>query len=275
MRFQTFEPERLCLVTSSLVPEITVRNLLAQQGVLTLDAYLGKIETRRRNPDPAPIALRCAKSSPTVRPVRRISIVVPTTGRSTSLVPCLEALARQDVDTPYDILLVLNGPGSESFQYEFDGVTVVREAKLGPAAARNRGVAESRGDAVAFIDDDCIASPQWLSGAIKALAAANGAAVVAGAISRSGAGQSAVSRFDSVSYLRQADYVRYSGACVSANLFMRREVFLAVGPFDEGFRCLRGLGVVASRTAPIDPDRVRAVGPGRPPLHGPSVPAEA
>src|SRR3712207_7180803 len=28
---------------------------------------------------------------------------------------------------------------------------------------------------------------------------------------------------------------RSSGACVSANLFMRREIFLAVGPFDESF----------------------------------------
>jgi GT2 family glycosyltransferase len=70
---------------------------------------------------------------------------------------------------------------------------------------------------------------------IKTLENSKTDVIVAGAISRSGTEKNAISIFDSVTYLRQEDYVRYSQACVTANLCMRRETFLSVGPFDERF----------------------------------------
>jgi GT2 family glycosyltransferase len=59
--------------------------------------------------------------------------------------------------------------------------------------------------------------------------------VVAGAITRSGAEENLVSRFDSISYLRQENYVRYSKAFVTANVILHRSVFERVGGFDESF----------------------------------------
>jgi len=56
-------------------------------------------------------------------------------------------------------------------------VVVVRQANTGPAGARNRGLAEARGEFVAFIDDDCQADARWLEALITGLQSRPGAAV--------------------------------------------------------------------------------------------------
>jgi glycosyltransferase involved in cell wall biosynthesis len=96
----------------------------------------------------------------------RASVVVPTICRYPDrLVRMVEALL--DLDYPdFEIVVVDNRveshpaplpslPGGEK-------VRVVVETKLGVAAARNRGVATSTGDFVAFTDDDVLVEPQWL-----------------------------------------------------------------------------------------------------------------
>ena len=98
------------------------------------------------------------------------------------------------------------------------GVRVVHEPRRGPAAARNTGIRVSTGEVIALVDDDCEPSPPWLAAAVDALRKAGPDAVVAGAITRSGADRNLVSRFDALSYLRQKSYVRYSKALVTANM---------------------------------------------------------
>ncbi len=163
-----------------------------------------------------------------------ISVIVPTNRISPLLHRCLASLAGQYIDLPVEILLVVNGPAS-GLSVSLPGVKVLHETKRGPAASRNKGVSASKGEYIAFIDSDCIASPRWLNSAVSALQNKMDAAVVAGRIVRTGADRSWVSLFDSVSYLQQENYVRYSGACVTANVVMRRSTFERVGAFDEQF----------------------------------------
>jgi len=113
---------------------------------------------------------------------------------------------------------------------------IIQEPKIGPAAARNRGAREAQGEFIAFIDDDCIATPRWLAAAVSALSTTlGGKGIVAGAITRSGARKNWVSLFDSVSYLQQENYVQYSRCFVTANLVMSRSAFRNVGQFNEQF----------------------------------------
>jgi glucosyl-dolichyl phosphate glucuronosyltransferase len=44
-----------------------------------------------------------------------------------------------------------------------DAVRAVHEPRLGLSTARNRGLAEARGDVVAYLDDDAVPRPGWLA----------------------------------------------------------------------------------------------------------------
>src|SRR2546428_13028707 len=45
---------------------------------------------------------------------------------------------------------------------QYEGVQVIHQVNKGLSAARNVGIANSRGDIVAFTDSDCVVDPDWL-----------------------------------------------------------------------------------------------------------------
>ncbi len=63
-------------------------------------------------------------------------------------------------------------------------ISLVSTRGVGPAAARNAGVAASGGENLAFIDDDCTADSSWLA-AMEARLAANPSDVIGGAVENS------------------------------------------------------------------------------------------
>jgi len=71
------------------------------------------------------------------------SVVIPTVGRP-ALDELLDALVEGEGPEPVEIIVVDD-----------------RETRLGPAAARNSGWREARGDWVAFVDDDVVLAPDW------------------------------------------------------------------------------------------------------------------
>ena len=97
-----------------------------------------------------------------------VSVVVPTYRRPRQLQACLEALAAQTMQEPWEVVVVDDGspdppvPSVESLVAS-RGWQLVRQPNAGPSAARNRGVREARGEFIAFTDDDCLPEPAWLS----------------------------------------------------------------------------------------------------------------
>lgn len=96
-----------------------------------------------------------------------VSVIVPTYRRPRQLQACLEALAAQTMQDPWEVVVVDDGspepplPSVESL-VAARGWRLVRQANAGPSAARNRGVREARGEFIAFTDDDCRPEPSWL-----------------------------------------------------------------------------------------------------------------
>lgn len=98
-----------------------------------------------------------------------ISVVVPTCGRPDRLRSCLVGLEQlQYPNQGYEVIVVDDGgaipaePVVASLRDRL-GITLIRQTNAGPAAARNAGAAMAKGRFLAFIDDDCVPAPTWLS----------------------------------------------------------------------------------------------------------------
>lgn len=107
----------------------------------------------------------------------RISVVISTYNRSASLRKTIESLLNQEhlQDIIPEIIIVDHActDNTKSMVQRFMAVAKVEiryvyEAHPGISVARNRGITESRGEIIAFTDDDVIADRYWLASIGKA-----------------------------------------------------------------------------------------------------------
>lgn len=103
-----------------------------------------------------------------------ISVVISTLNREDDLRDLLTSLGRQDMPrSEYQVIVVDNGSmdKTESAAKEAAGymnLVFIREPKLGVSHARNAGIKTAAGRIIAFIDDDAVADPGWLTALNKA-----------------------------------------------------------------------------------------------------------
>lgn len=94
-----------------------------------------------------------------------VTVAVFTRDRVDELLRCLESLRAQDAPPPNEILIVDNAPPDDRTRevvQRLGGIPYVEEISSGLSFARNRALDEARGDVVAFLDDDAVATPGWL-----------------------------------------------------------------------------------------------------------------
>jgi glycosyltransferase involved in cell wall biosynthesis len=111
-----------------------------------------------------------------------ISVVIPSYNSRKTIARCLDSLLSQDA-SPLEIILIDSSTdGTAHFVAQnYPSVRVHHlRYRTFPGPARNYGASIASGSIVAFIDADCIASPNWLSG--MAECHSQGYLVVGGAI---------------------------------------------------------------------------------------------
>lgn len=102
------------------------------------------------------------------------SIVLPTFNRGRSILASVDAIVGQwrFEASHYEIIIVDDGSTDETTDvatafiraHSNDLVRYLKLSKtMGPATARNLGIAVANGEFVCFTDDDCIVPPQWLA----------------------------------------------------------------------------------------------------------------
>lgn len=93
-----------------------------------------------------------------------VSIVVCTYNRANYLDQCIKSLLNQSY--PNLEIIVVNGPSIDNTSdvlEKYNMIKILNQHKLdGLSAARNIGIKESRGEIIAFIDDDAIADNDWI-----------------------------------------------------------------------------------------------------------------
>jgi GT2 family glycosyltransferase len=106
--------------------------------------------------------------------VDNLSVVIPTYNRRHSLQRVLEALDRQTLaPEAFEVVVVCDGPSDSTADYLAAAHFRYRlrwfvQANQGPAAARNRGVTEARGELIVFLDDDVVPDPTLLAAHVHA-----------------------------------------------------------------------------------------------------------
>jgi cellulose synthase/poly-beta-1,6-N-acetylglucosamine synthase-like glycosyltransferase len=180
-----------------------------------------------------PVDHRAEEAGSSGAPV--VSVIVPHYNDLDNLAACLDLLDRQTLPRDrYEIVVADNN--SRCGLAAVADVCGERARAIpapiqGAGEARNAATAAARGAALAFIDSDCRPEPQWLERGVAALADAEvaGGRVVVTVEDRDR--PTPVEAFELAFAFNTRRYVLERHFSVTANMFVRRDVFKAVGPF--------------------------------------------
>ncbi len=177
-------------------------------------------------------------ADPTAQEAPDVTVVVPHYNDYLRLDRCLTALKAQDFTDRFEIVVADNDSpgGAERIVAVVAGRAriVVAKAK-GAGPARNAGVEAARGRILAFTDSDCLPETGWLAAGVATLTTAAPGTVVGGRMTvLSGTPRSGAEAFETVFAFDNEAYVTTKGFTVTANLFVRRDLFDRVGPFRTG-----------------------------------------
>lgn len=108
----------------------------------------------------------------------RVTVVVPTFGAAQSVRNAVRSLLVQDLPKDrYEVIVVDSSPDDSVARVVAElqagascSLRFLRKKAEGPGPSRTLGASEGRGEWIAFMDSDCVASPGWLRAGIAAFA---------------------------------------------------------------------------------------------------------
>lgn len=177
----------------------------------------------------------------------KLSIVVCTRNRAASLQPTLDSImsaARTATDTPVDLVIVDNG-SSDNTQAVLAAwaagvadlaVRIAIEPRPGLSRARNAGVALARGDVVAFTDDDCTLTPNYIRDLVRHWHDDGDRAVIRGGRVELGDPRDLPFTIKLDEFPQQLAHPVHPGGFVhGCNMAISRAALTRIGAFDERF----------------------------------------
>ena len=173
-----------------------------------------------------------------MRPDMQVSVIVPHYNDLEGLDICLTALGRQTFPAERMEIVVADNVSPQGIAAVERAVAgrarVITVNQRGAGPARNGAAAASRGDILAFIDSDCRADVAWLAEGIKALKDCDIAGGSVDVSVKDAESMTPAEAFERIFAFNMERYVKQKGFVGSGNLFCRRAVFEAVGPFGTG-----------------------------------------
>ena len=161
----------------------------------------------------------------------KASVVVPTYNRESILLQCIDKLLNQSV-RDYEVLIIDDG-STDSTEYGLRTIENSRfrylrnKRKRGPTKARNKGIANSKGEVIIFVDSDVLVDKNFIRDHIN-IHKRRDRLIVQGL----------------VRHIRKLeDYgkfnLRIDGLClaglITQNVSVKKNYLLEVGGFDESF----------------------------------------
>lgn len=99
----------------------------------------------------------------------KATVIIPAYNAARSLDECLTAVRDQDVEAPYEIIVVddCSDDLTAELTIASDVIVIRHERRLGASAARNSGIDVAQGEILCFTDADCAPKQDWLRQILK------------------------------------------------------------------------------------------------------------
>lgn len=159
-----------------------------------------------------------------------ISVIIPTYNRAAVLGDAIDSILVQDVE-PLEIVVVDDGStdGTAEVAGSYGGrVRYVRQPHRGVAVARNTGLAAAQGELIAFLDSDDVWTDGSLAARLEVLMENPQVSIVYGRA------RYRITAKDKRRFAKFDEQEELDSPMFCAML-LRRQVFDAVGTFDESF----------------------------------------
>lgn len=123
--------------------------------------------------EPAPSASPPAPDSPPAPALPRVSVVALCYKSRDHIPHCLNALADQRADFPFETIVVENAPSDGAADlaraHSLAPRVIVAERNLGCCGGNNLGWRAARGEVVVFLNPDCVVEPDFLAAVTRPL----------------------------------------------------------------------------------------------------------
>jgi cellulose synthase/poly-beta-1,6-N-acetylglucosamine synthase-like glycosyltransferase len=163
-----------------------------------------------------------------------ISVIVPVRDGASTIADCLDSILATDYPPEDREVLVVDNGSSDGTAALIRArpVRYLREPRPGVSHARNRGIAESHAEILAFVDADCLVEPQWLGELVRPFEDP-GVGAVAGDLQH--APPSTPAERQAARLLGNWQRFAFNSNPaypITANAAYRRDVLERIGPFD-------------------------------------------
>ncbi|MGH1576048.1 glycosyltransferase family 2 protein [Planktotalea sp.] len=178
-----------------------------------------------------------------------VSVIVVSRGRAADLPLCLIGITQLDYPT-FEVVLVADKDGLEAARSLsfYDDLKVVQFDEANISKARNLGIEIAAGEIIAFIDDDAVPEPSWLTYLVEGFSEADVAASGGFVIGRNGISFQWKARTVNCLGVASALGVDESNTNLlspqngqaikteGTNMALRRDVIAKMGGFDPAFK---------------------------------------
>lgn len=178
----------------------------------------------------------------------QVSVIIPTHNRSQVLKRTLDALGQQTFPhQEMEVVVVADGCKDNTVEFLHSytapfSLQVIEQSGQGPAVARNQGALRATAPLLIFMDDDILASPQFVAAHVNAHQRENCVAI--GYLptildTQTGFFRSTLRGWWEAMFqkMRQTDHRFAYTDLLSGNFSVSAGLFAAVGGFDPAFRC--------------------------------------
>ncbi len=167
----------------------------------------------------------------------KVSVIVPAYNAQKFIGKCIEALLAQKYQREnYEIIVIDDGSTDRTSDIvRTYPVKYIFQKNKGPAAARNAGAKEAKGEIILFTDSDCIPFDNWIEEMVKPFDDTEIMAVK-GAYKTNQ--KSIIARFAQLEFEERFEMLKKAGSIDMVDTYSagyRKDIFLQMGGFDVNF----------------------------------------